>query len=162
MPRHRHTTISKILLITIQLNWEFVYECFEMMRWNGSDCGPSRPCIHFLAWLDMKFIWKHVYFCFHTITILHIFCNDMSFTCETLVNLRWTNLYVRWQPLFILIKGLKCDSSISGFKHQIIIKTSDQNNKTKSKMPNAFWFLKSKQFSDSRLEIGILLCLYFT
>ena len=101
---------------------------FEMMRWNGSDCGPSRPCIHFLAWLDMKFIWKHVYFCFHTITILHIFCNDMSFTCETLVNSRWTNLYVRRQPLFILIKGLKCDSSISGFKHHIIIKTK-QNPK---------------------------------
>ena len=75
--------------------------------------------------------WKYVYFCFHTITISHIFCNDMSFTCETLVNSRWTNLYVRRQPLFILIKGLKCDSSISGFKHQIIIKTRQRSKQNK-------------------------------
>ena len=117
----RHTTILKILLITIYNSIQ-LRVCLRLL-WNDEmkriRLWPQ-PAMH-------DSTWKHVYFCFHTITILHIFCNDMSFTCKTLVNSRWTNLYVRWQPLFILIKGLKCDSSISGFKNHIIIETKQHN-----------------------------------
>ena len=78
----------------------FTFSClfygFEMMRSNdGSDCGPSQACINFSVTQHEIYLKT----CVTSLASIQLqfctfFCNDMSFACETLVNLRWANLYV--------------------------------------------------------------------
>ena len=80
----------------------FTFSClfygFEMMRSNdGSDCGPSQACINFSVTQHEIYLKTCVtslasiqlQFC----TFFAMICHS-QFACETLVNLRWANLYV--------------------------------------------------------------------